>query len=137
PGSAGRDFGKNESKTPQAGIIQVAKRTTASEGASYPSPARLLFLFLETHPIVAEDHKRCLPHLRNPLHRLRVASALRSHRPPALAATRFGPSSQAPDCRYKTSNCCATVNRWSGGGVTRASREAVWADTKRGDALSA
>jgi hypothetical protein len=56
---------------------------------------------------------------------------------PALAATRLGPSSQAPGCRYITSNLCATLNRWNDGRVTGGSREAVWAATIRGDALPA
>src|SRR5262245_45754300 len=70
------------------------------------------------------------------------ASALRSHRPPALAATRS--LRHLPESVRRLTGGLASPARsstpdarWSGGRVTGGSREAVWGDTKRGDALSA
>ena len=67
---------------------------------------------------------------------------LRPHRPPALAATRS--LRHLPESvRRLTGGLASPASsstpdaRWSGGRVTGGSREVVWADTKRGDALSA
>ena len=78
------------------------------------------------------------PHLRT---NRTSANPLRTHRPPALAATRS--LRHLPESvRRLTGGLASPASSstpeawWSGGRVTGGSREADWADTKRGHALS-